>query len=472
MQHVQVHAENGYVYVPANTPLSRKHVDQPVVSVALPTDKRLYTLKVKTFLHQQACRLLAPLLTAAQFTVFCQIFDRSIGWGRTQCFTTAINIAEGNGKDWHGCGVTERTVKRCVTILCEMGVISKTSTRNRGTLFTVNLEWKGDEPMLSIPKRLKGEQPAKQDRVSLIAPRKRDIVSQGIETENHSFPSVSHDETGYSPEAREPEEEKASPEESAGNSLARENIQALVERTNARIEKKREKNVERAKQKGNPLSLETIWRHAVAMHFPEIVVAPAWTKTQHGIIMAIAKKWTQGGKLADFAAFLEWCVVSWPAIMRQQFKWMTKQKPPMAPDFRFWAKFHEEFLNCYHSGKLSKWMRAAERSRLEFLKARGKTHEEALFIIAEEQAKEAMSRENRETLNAVRQTEQRIAQRQKMLREQEDRGARGVPVHPKSEEAKKASGVQPVAPIQEPSSDVDLDELEKMLADIPEWNEE
>ncbi|QIG76110.1 hypothetical protein EVC24_089 [Rhizobium phage RHph_I4] len=473
MQHVQVRAENGFTYVPANAPASRnQRPDRPTVSVPQPSDKRLYGVVVKTKLWQQACRTIGPILTAAQFTVYAQLFDRSLAWGRDWCFTTAINIAEGNGKEWSGCGISERTVKRCIIVLEEHGLIKKTATRNKGTHFTLNLIWKGDEPMLAVPKRLKGEQPEKKDKMSLITPRKRDILAQEIKTENHPFPTVRSEETGYSPEASGPGEvfEKTVPEE-VGKSSARENIEALVARTNARIEKKREKNIERAKQKGNPMAFETIWRQATALHFPEIVVAPAWTKTQHGIVMAIAKKWTQGGKLADFAAFLEWCVVSWPAIMRQQFKWMQKQKPPMAPDFRFWAKFHEEFLNCYHSGKLSKWMRAADRSRLDFLKARGKTHEEALFIIAEEQAKEAMSKENRETLAAVRNTEKRIAQRQKMLREQEDRGVRGVPVHPQSEEAKKATGVQPVAPIQDASSDVDLDELDKMLADMPEWSD-
>lgn len=474
MQHVSVHAENGTVFVPANASLSRFKPDQRISSVAMPSDRRLYTTAVKTSLWQQCCRLIAPVLTSTQFVVFTQIFDRSIGWGRTQCFTTAINIAKGNGKDWHGCGVTERTVKRCVDVLCSMGIVSKAATRNRGTLFTVNLEWKDDVPMLAVPKRLKGEQPEKSDRVSLIAPRKRDTVSHDIETENSSLTTFDQNETEYSPETSGPEEvfeKKAVPEEEA-NSLARQNLAALVERTNAKTAAKRSKNMERAQQKGNPLALETVWRYAVQQHFPEVVVATAWTKTQHGIIMAIAKKWTQGGKLKDFAEFFEWCVVSWPAIMRQQFKWMTKQKPPMAPDFRFWAKFHEEFLNCYHSGKLSKWMRAADRTRLEFLKQRGKTHEEALFIIAEEQAREAMSKQNKETINAVRQTEKRIAERQKMLREAEDRTMRGVPAHPKSEEAKKALGVQPVAPTHTPETDVSLDDLDKMLADIPDWNEE
>lgn len=476
MTHVSARAENGTVFVPASAPLSsRRHrPDDPVCPVAMPRDRRLYGVKVKTMLYQQAVRLIAPLLSAAQWTVYAQIFDRSIGWGRTQCFTTAINIAEGNGKHWHGCGVTERTVKRAIATLCELGILTKLATRNRGTLFTMNVDWSGEEPMLAVPKRLQGDQPEKRDRVSLIEPRKRDTVSHDIETESSSLTTFDQNETGYSPEAREPEKvfEKEAVREEKNNSLARENLAALVERTTARTAKKREANVERAKQKGNPLAFEVIWRFAAEMHFPECVVAPAWTQTQHGIVMSIAKKWTQGGKLKDFGEFLEWCVISWPAIMRQQFKWMTKQKPPMAPDFRFWAKFHEEFLNCYHSGKLSKWMRSADRTRLEFLKQRGKTHEEALFMIAEEQAKEAMAKQNREAINGVRVIEQRIAARQKQLREAEDRGVKGVPVHPKSDAAKQAEGVQQVAPINVADPDVSVDDLEKMLSDIPEWSDE
>lgn len=469
MPHVQARADNGTTYVSAAASPTYRRRARPTVSVQQPSDPRKLDIVQKTCLWQQACRMIAPLCTAGEFIVFSQIFDRSIGWGRDWCFTTAKLIADGDGNVWSGCSVSDRTVKRCLSSLEEKGIILKQATRNRGTFVQVVLVWEGKKAMIAVPKRLRegAETTEKRDRMSLIATPKRDRVAHVL-PEEPSFPSVSQeDKTEYSPPASEPgkEVESGSGKEN-GNLAARQNLQGLIERTNARIAKKQEQNVERAKQKGNPLSLEIIWRQAVAMHFPEIVVAPTWTKAQHGIIMAIAKKWTNGGKLADFAEFLEWCVVSWPAVMRQQFKWMTKQKPPMAPDFRFWAKFHEEFLNCYHSGKLSKWMRAADRNRLEFLKQRGKTHEEALFEIAKEQAAKEMADRNQQAVNTVRQTEKRIAERQKVLRKQEERALAGVPVHPKSEAAKKAMGLQPVAPTHVRENDVDINDLDALMAEI------
>lgn len=475
MPHVQVRADNGTTYISAAAAPTYRRRARPTVSVPQPSDPRKLDIVQKTCLWQQACREIAPVCSAGEFIVFSQIFDRSIGWGRDWCFTTAKLIANGDGNVWSGCAVSDRTVKRCLSSLEEKGLIRKQATRNRGTMVQIVLEWKGKKAMIAVPKRLKGviEETEKGDNMSLIDGPIRDTVAHDL-PEEPSFPSVSQEvETEYSPEASGPGEVFASVSgQKSGNLAARENLQGLIERTNARIAKKQEKNIDRAKQRGNPLALETIWRQAVAMHFPEIVVAPAWTKAQHGIVMAIAKKWTAADKLSDFAAFLEWCVVSWPAIMRQQFKWMTKQKPPMAPDFRFWAKFHEDFLNCYHSGKLSKWMRAADRDRLEFLKQRGKTHEEALFEIAKEQATKEMADKNRETLNAVRQAEHRIAERQKMLRKQEDRVAAGVPIHPKSEAAKKLLGTSVVKPTHVTEPVVDLDDLDAMLSEIKEQGEE
>jgi hypothetical protein len=434
-------------------------------------DKRI-DLKHKAVLWQQACRLISPLCTPTEFTVYAQIFDRSIGWGRDHCFTTVLNIAYGNGKDWNGCGLSDRTVKRAVISLEKKGVITREAHRNRGTMFGIILIWKEEQGMLSIPKRLKDGAP-QGDNVSLIKAPKRDKLAQGIETEYHSLTTFDHGKTEYSPEPNEPEEvlrEEPVREEEVKPLAATKTIQELVERTNERTAKKRSQNIERQKQKGNPMAFETIWRYAVETHFPESITAPAWTKVQHGIIMQIAKKWTQGGKLQDFSEFFEWCVVSWPAVMRQQFKWMTKQRPPAAPDFRFWAKFHEEFLNCYHSGKLSKWMRAADRTRLEFLKARGKTHEEALYMIAKEQATVAIKEDTDKKLRAVQITERRIIEREALAKKQRDLGHQ--PVHPKSAAGIAATGMQPVAPPAALPDEVSMDELEALAANLPEWSDD
>lgn len=422
-----------------------------------------YDIKQKLQVYQQLKRDFCKALSGSEYKVLSWIVDKAAGWG-VPCITEVwgVMIARETGQSL-------RTIRRALPALAEMGLIAYNAIRNKHTTIWLNIIWENGDPMLAQPKRLKNPPAETEDK------GQDDTYGWAIsdktaqeEKPNKHLPSVDEetipvdDADGWAGQEEVKEEAFASlrQEQQEYSAAIIEDLKK-GERVTAKRNARRQKTAE---QYCNADNLEPQWNRLLESHYPELA-RPRWTGREKGIMRQIGKRWASNNRIIEFTEFFDWCVVNWPAVIRQQFGWMTKSPPPRLPTLRFWFAHYEAFFECYASGKLTKWMRAPDRDRLEFLKARGMTHEQAIYEVAKEQATANLQDEMRATRKAASEAERRAAENVKRVERLQQFGGT-APVHPKSAAAKRMMGVQPVA---KPSDGVSLDDLD--ASDIPAWEE-
>ena len=146
-----------------------------------------------------------------------------------------------------------------------------------------------------------------------------------------------------------------------------------------------------------------------------------------------ASKWLHRDQI-DFPAFAAWAATNWTAIMRKQFKWMTKSQPPAVPSWGFFIARIGDFAECHAEGKLEAWLLDADRTEIEKIMARGLTWEQAMSQHAEGKAAGRLVDRMNKTMDRARALarsgELAIARAEKLADY-----AGNAPVHPRSRAA-------------------------------------
>lgn len=402
-------------------------------------------LQTKVEVYQRITRDWAKYLTVSETIVLLAVADRTLGWGRREAYFTVKAMVEGDSI-YAPLPMSRPTVFRALASLERMGFISRRHFRDAANHthpkvhFSVNINWKPG--MVNPLTRLKGAKSGSHDEtggshhetlytVSPTPVSHNDSQGRGIaprpaiETEN-PFPGKKEGR----PQPQTPSPRQRTPIASAAV-LIREQV-AQVEAISRAERANGQGSPSRPGTQANTAVIERAWRQAILEAFPHNAI-PAWGVREKSQAKTAAAKWLHNDQI-DFPSFVSWAATNWTAIMRKQFKWMTKSPPPAVPAWSFLISFIDQFAECWGEHKLEEWLNDADRTEIEKIMARGMTWEQAMSQHAKSKAVGALRGE-------MEKREARVRYRERAADLALDRAAKladyvgNAPVHPRSRAA-------------------------------------
>jgi len=363
-------------------------------------------------IYQRAIRSWASVLTTIEFEVVMHLIDRTLGWQKTRVTMSLTKVLDGDSV-YGGISkaVSRPSLFRALKSLEEKGVIARHPHPNGKQIkvYSVNVGW--SPAMLNLPKRLKTGVTGRLDQCH-------------TETE-----PVSHGDTGeriLEKEEGEKEDYTVPSVQSVINS-PQDFVRGIMEDRRATRAARPALSAPKT-LKDAVGAAQGQWRAAVEEVHPTRVLT-GWSQREVAQVKAKAKGWLHSERVT-FPEFVGWCARNWANVCRTQLKWMTKSPPPTTPSIGFLISFIDQFLDCWASGDLDRWMNEAQRTQYERLVAKGRTHDEAVLEMAKSDAVSVMRDENRKTREE--------AARNLRIAEVKERTAERLaimPIHPKSRAA-------------------------------------
>jgi len=342
------------------------------VSTLMPQSapKDFASLQAKTECYQRVWRVWGVSLTIHEQLVALVLIDRTIGWGRREAYFTNRTLLEGDTV-YPGLPMGRTKLFEALASLEQRGAIRRRKDPRVPDRihYTVNMDWTPDVA-LKLPKRLRdpvrvADRPVRNTDYSV---READPIRNC----NPLTVSTSSNQPGAS---------------------------APVSLNPADIVREKE-NVSRAANR-TPLSrkatgpqaavdaVDAAWRLALTDTFPGTAYR-TWGVREKAQVKLVLKNWR--GDIT-FLEFIDWAVRNWTAIMRKQFKWMTRETPPAVPVLSFFIAFLTQFADCRAEGKLEEWLSDLDRTQLERMTGRGMTYEEATAELGKAKAAIALRSE-------------------------------------------------------------------------------
>ncbi|UVC11195.1 hypothetical protein IHQ71_11820 [Rhizobium sp. TH2] len=382
------------------------------------------------------------------YSMLRHLFDQTIQMGRDSWGFTYMRIAKGDTMT-NGVGCDERTAKRLVAQLAEIGVIIK-EPNPKGVQITFNLNWRPQpgqrrayEDRKKAPTRKMGDTRVTRPVTGMSPPavtgmspiREEDVREEEIRGEAfYSAPASQNRVIGSSDFNFIEEVEPASPSAQEPPAPQSSSSPQVPTGTPTKELRKTHDRPTQAQQKVKPGAIEETFRAAFDDAFRDYpgAIWVGWTGKERAIVNnALIKKWER--KPEDLHEFLRWAVTNWTQIMSYRFSWVKHDRPEI-PTLSFLISMLAHFRKAYASDMTEGWLRSIkDHEKAEFARLTlkgGLTQEEARMKIAEKRAVSRMWEKN----NAVE-----LAASQKYhsaLRMQEDAKRYGaLPIHPKSQRA-------------------------------------
>jgi len=370
----------------------------------------LKSLQTKLEIYQRLNREWAGHFTPVELAVLSQIMDRTIGWGKIEAHFTISALGNGDSI-YGGLKMHRATVFRSLATLEERGMIHRRAdpAKPDKIYFRINLDWVSCDAVHCSDTPSRSATPPVADHD--CARRKVRPYIQVSDTDNQDT-----DNHCAAPADREPlNPAKIIPERSE---------KAVSSRTKAKLTRQEPPT-------GSSLAaeVEAAWRDALRETFPD-AVEPVWTGREKAQAKRLAKGWAHHRQIA-FIDFTDWAIRHWTAIMRKQFKWMTKAPPPAVPAFSFYVAMIDQFAECWGEGKLEKWASAKERTEIERRMSRGMTFEQATADYAKQHAMGKLRDEMRDREIKVRARSRAADAKLKQAEQLAEFGGK-PPVHPRS----------------------------------------
>lgn len=383
-----------------------------VIKLVPARDPRDYaSIQSKVECYQKPTREWRDHLTVNEQVVLMQIIDRTIGWGRREAYFTAMSIINGD-EVYSGLQMSRATLFRALASLESRGFIRRRRDRvvpNR-MHYTVNMNWKPD--VADIPKRLQG-------------------WSHSETTPSHGETTPSHSETLYTGINLQvsntgSQAGSTAPLPSTSAEKVREAASGAAATHRARLA---------GKAQGPQAAVDAVdaaWRLALIDTFPGTAYR-TWGVREKAQVKVVLRNWRGDCTLPEFVT---WAVTNWTAIVRKQFKWMTKTPPPTAPALSFFIAFIDKFSDARAEGVLEDWLSAEDRTQIERMMGRGQTYEQATAELGRQKATVALREEMSKREIAVRARDygatRKLAEAKKIA---ELKG--GIPMHPNSPNARR-----------------------------------
>lgn len=331
--------------------------------------KDFASLQAKIECYQKVPREWMNHLTGPEALTVLNLIDRTIGWGRREAYFTTRAMLAGD-KLYAGLPMSRRTLFRALASLEAMGLIQRRRDPNvpDRVHFTVNMEWAPDMAV-KLPNRLQTQ-------------------CHDDTTQCHHDTDQCHSGTLYTGITSQ-----VSPDSSQAGATAPLPL-SPAEKIRARLsEATSTHRAALARHASGPQAavdaVDAAWRLALIDTFPGTAYR-TWGVREKAQIKIVLKNWR--GDIG-LPIFVTWAVTNWTAIMRKQFKWMTRETPPAVPVLSFFIAFLTQFADCRAEGKLEEWLSDLDRTQLERMMGRGMTYEEATAELGKAKAAVALRSE-------------------------------------------------------------------------------
>ena len=387
--------------------------------------------------YQHCIRVWSAELTPYEFMVAMQIIDRTLGWRKTRMAASVPRMMSGDTL-YAGMKIGRSAFFTALASLEKKGVIARHPhpEGKQIRVYSVNPGWAP-----AIPRQPKNR-PKTSPADGLYQSGKRTGPVREADTREYSL--------------GEGNQENVDDTVSVPETLA---IDPSKDIRNAQIDAR--PRCAAPSRKLTTLSAKAdaaqrAWRAGIEEAFPTGGMV-SWSQREIATVKSKIKGWND--RRTEFHHFVGWCALNWSVVIRKQFSWMTRKKPPQTPTIAFLLSFIDQFQEAFADKDLAKWMNEDQTSRYDRLRAKGRSHDEAVHALARQDAVEA-------TRDEVRKEKQDIKIKRGMLKRREDRinrreGTDPAP-HPRSVNALKQRSSLP------PRKRLSEEELERLdLTKLP-----
>lgn len=372
------------------------------------------SLKSKSECYQKVWREWGPNLDVFEQMIVLQLIDRTIGWGRREAYFTARALLAGD-QVYSGIKMGRTKFYAALQRLENIGLISRRKDPHvpDRVHFTVNTEWKARHPHMEDG-AIETANPVRQPDYPV---RHRDTPVRQPDTiaSNHKPVSQASSLAGATAPLPLAASKKIRATANTSISAPPASLAANAQRPQGAVE-----------------AVDAAWRLALIDTFPGTAYR-TWGVREKAQIKQVLCTWRGDCTLPQFVT---WSVTNWTAIMRKQFKWMTKSPPPTVPALSFFINFIGQFSDCRAEHKLEDWLSADDRTEIEKMMGRGQTWEQATTTLGKTKAAVALREEMTKREIHVRARDysatRKLAEAQRLA---EMKG--GIPIHPKSPLAQK-----------------------------------
>lgn len=375
------------------------------------------SLQAKVESYQAVPRDWAGHLTGNEMTMVGVLLDRTVGWGRREAYFTIRALLDGDAK-YSGLKMSRSTAFRVLKSLEDRGLIKRrkdASVPDR-VHFTVNLEWRR-ATVVAFPARSEGQCQSDTNQChDDINQCHSDTLSTGINLR------VSQTGNQARPPATLPLSEIMEVRGSkSGPTAVRVQDEAHV----------------RAAPQANLDAVEEAWRDALVDTFPGTAYR-SWTVRQKAQVKTVLRTWRGD---CTFPQFVTWALNNWTAIIRKQFKWMTKVPPPTVPTLSFFIAFIDQFSDARADNVLEDWLSNEDRTEIERMMGRGQTYEQATAKLGRSKAQVAMRDEMTKREIEARANNNAATRKLAEARKIAELDGR-IPIHPNSPLAKEMKAAE------------------------------
>lgn len=367
--------------------------------------------------YQRCIRVWSADLTPFEFMVAMQIIDRTLGWRKTRMSASVPRMMDGD-KVYSGMKIGKTAFFAALSSLEKKGVIARHPhpEGKQIRVYSVNPGW--TPAMLNMPKRLKnGAQTSSPDEPDQFAKRTgpvREANTREYSQGEHSQENV--DDGGPVP---------GTPTNRSADEIVR---GAMADARSLRRAPTRKLTTLPAKAD----AAQRAWRAGIEEAFPTGGMT-AWSQREVAMVKSKIRGWND--RRTEFHDFIGWCALNWALVCRKQLGWMTKRKPPTTPDIGFLLSFIDQFQEAFADKDLGKWMNEDQTSQYDRLRAKGRSHDEAVHELARQDAIAATRDEVRKERQDITVRKNSLKRREQRVEARERAGAR--PVHPRSAAARK-----------------------------------
>ena len=373
--------------------------------------KDFASLQSKIEKYQRVGRQWAGHISGNEMAMVEVLIDRTVGWGRREAYFTIRSLLAGDAI-YSGLTMSRRTAFRVLKSLENKGLIQRRHDKNipDRVHFTVNMDWKPDAE--NVSKRLNG-------RCHDDTTRCHDDTDQchngTLYTGNNLQVSNTGSQAGAPAPLPLPASEIIRAKAGAAAAANRATLKAKAEKPQAAVD-----------------AVDAAWRLALIDTFPGTAYR-TWGVREKAQIRQVLRNWRGNCTLPEFVT---WAVTNWTAIMRKQFRWMTKNPPPATPALSFFIAFLQNFAEARADNVLEDWLTSEDRTALERMMGRGQTYEQATAELAKDKMAVALRGEIRKGKIEARARD--LAATRKLAEARhlaELKG--GIPIHPKSPAAQR-----------------------------------
>ena len=304
--------------------------------------------------------------------------------GRNKCWPSVSLLANNMG------GVSRSSIVRYLAQLQEYGIIDIQERVGKSSIYHLMPVGEIDLMALPISKKRKTAEQRVKDRVADKSNTQHTYVNSDLPT-YVNFCLYNKD----SKIERNITREKSGAASQHGGSSPELSAREVLAEVKNNLAVKHAKDISKTKRRAKDgeaslYDLELLWKRVLPDSGANRLVIGWSFKNKGQVKTMLAKFHSRKGTFADF---MEWCILNWSGVVRNDLAWVGSKggsKAPEQPNIAFLTQFYDHFLNAWHVDENLRYVNKLpeyDRSIAEMV-ANGIPHDKAVEVADREKAEQ------------------------------------------------------------------------------------